>query len=114
MGIMVWHCRDNKEELVSDMPYFQCELKNGDGKTMGLIVSDIDCEIELLNQENLLQKIAGSLNSAENKITQKCGRKPVCESTMNFVLLISLADLLKNPENKKKLWEEMKLLKIYF
>ncbi|OGT47926.1 MAG: hypothetical protein A3E82_06905 [Gammaproteobacteria bacterium RIFCSPHIGHO2_12_FULL_38_11] len=112
MGITVWHLREASNALCLD--YFECVLKNSAGKTGGLIVSKVDHKVALSEQESLLKKIAASLNGLENKITQKRGKVPACEPTMNFVLNITLSDLLRNPENKKKLWAQMKPLKKYF
>ncbi|MCX7124885.1 MAG: hypothetical protein NTU49_03865 [Gammaproteobacteria bacterium] len=114
MGITVWQLRKNENNQCAS--YFYVIFKNAAGKPVGVMLADIDDKIALSEQEDLLRKIASALNSTEAgfTMTREEGRKPVCEQTMNFSLDISLSDLLKNPESKKKLWEEMKLLKKYF
>ena len=114
MGITVWYLRESVNDQCAS--HFQVILKDTVGKTVGIIFADIDDKIPLSEQEDLLKKIVAALNSTEAGFTimQLQGRKSGYEQAMNFSLDISLSDLLKNPESKKALWEEIKPLKKCF
>lgn len=128
MGITEWRLRENTE----DNDYFIVTLNNAAGKTVGLMLADVDNNTAIAEQAELLQKIAKALtpysdykifpafpaDKIENNeyrfmiilgdtLKKMHASQPTCQLVESF----SLVDLLHNENHKKQLWTEIKPLR---
>ena len=115
MGIVRWHLRVRKARQTR-----HCILKNAAGKVVGLMVADIDETISVIDQENLLQKIALALTpffsfddadlANHYEFVILLGSVNCEVRSKRIVKSFSLVELMRNTEYKKTLWRDMKTL----
>ena len=128
MGITEWRLRDGDGTDAC----FKVTLNNAAGKTVGLIVADMDQETAFMEQEALLQKIAQALTPHfEIEIMSSISWDTIEKNNYTMIIVLgdtnkktnlkkltcqivtsfSLVDLLQQSDHKKQLWSEIKRLR---
>lgn len=129
MGITRWKLRDT-----NNANYVYIAMNNAQGKTVGLLVADIDANhaIASIEQEKVLQKIAyaitpfvetqfmTSLHCNDYAVIILLGKKSEAwfdQNTLHASQVIrcnAVTDLIENLEYKKNVWNKIKPLRELF
>jgi DNA polymerase III psi subunit len=122
MGITQWQLRNT----VSLGGFFQVRLTNGAGKTLGVMIAQINEIVSVASQEQLLRKIADAITV--NYDVHQCESSNVADEKYHFIIQLggevnpdariihshSLSEMICYPEKKKLLWVDIKKLRELF
>lgn len=126
MGITQWRLRDT---AVADA-FFQVQLKDTAGKTVGVMIAEIDLSLSIESQEQLLRKIAEAMSvnydchycesldfpSQQYQFIICLGKKIFFdkEKSRQVICANALSELMQDASMKKTLWAEVKKLRDLF
>ncbi len=126
LGITEWRLR----EAIAGEAFFQVQLKNAQGKRVGVIIAETDSVVSLESQAQLLRKIAEAITAHYD--FSHCESPDFFQEKYRFIIFLgkkvgfdsektaqiisshTLSELTHHASMKKTLWSEIKKLRDLF